>query len=163
MSSEKLLKPSRDASIKVHHRFAIKNRSGEQPNIMASRLVEKVFLYFREGAKHDKVYNIELTEDDSGFRVTGYNGRRGARLTPQSKTSQPVSFRTARHIFDELLYAKLNHRKTPYQVAKRETGEAARTTNSTAQSEPHTKGKSEFEASGDDGTYVASHLDALEF
>lgn len=130
---------------------------------MASRLIEKVFLYYQEGPRHDKVYNIELTEDDGGFRVTGYNGRRGAQLTPQSKTPQPVSFRTARHLFDELLFAKLNHRKTPYHITKRETGEISSTVNFATQSEPHTIRKSEFDAPGDDGTYVASHLDALEF
>lgn len=124
------------------------------------RLVEKVFLYYREGTKHDKVYNIELTEDDDGFRVIGYNGRRGARLTPQSKTPHLVSYRTARHIFDELLYAKLNHRKTPYQIAKRETGDAA---NATPQVDTHAARPTEIDAPVDDGTYVASRLDAIEF
>jgi hypothetical protein len=52
---------------------------------MASRLVEKVFLYYREGAKHDKVYYIELTEEDGGFRVVGYNGRRGRGLLRNPK------------------------------------------------------------------------------
>ena len=136
---------------------------------MASRFVEKVFLYYREGTKHDKVYDIELTEEDGGFRVVGYNGRRGARLTPQSKTPQPVSYRTARHIFDELLYGKLNHRKTPYQIAKRETGEttgAGNTANfasSPAKVEPRVEGQGERITSGTDGAYVANHLDALEF
>ena len=129
---------------------------------MATRLVEKVFLYYREGTKHDKVYNIELTEEDGGFRVTGYNGRRGARLTPQSKTPQPVSYRTARHIFDELLYAKLNHRKTPYQIAKRETGDAAGAASVTTQADARATRQSECDATIDDGTYAATHLDALE-
>jgi len=128
-----------------------------------ARLVEKVFLYYREGTKHDKVYNIELTEDDGGFRVTGYNGRRGARLTPQSKTPQTVSYRTARHIFDELLCAKLNHRETPYGIAKRETGDAARAASVTTQVETRAILQSESDAPIDDGTYVASRLDALEF
>lgn len=137
---------------------------------MASRLVEKVFLYYREGTKHDKVYDIELTEEDGGFRVVGYNGRRGARLSPQTKTPQPVSYRTARHIFDELLYAKLNHRKTPYQIAKRETGEAtgvgnaANSANIPTKVEPRTERQGERELTGGtDGAYVANHLDALEF
>ncbi|MDQ3684443.1 MAG: hypothetical protein M3430_02415 [Acidobacteriota bacterium] len=127
------------------------------------RLVEKVFLYYREGTQHDKVYNIELTEEDGGFRVTGYNGRRGARLTPQSKTPQPVSYRTARNIFDELLYAKLNHRETPYHIAKRETGDAASPTNATTQVETRAIRQSECDAPIADGTYAATHLDALEF
>jgi hypothetical protein len=137
---------------------------------MASRLVEKVYLYYREGAKHDKVYDIELTEEDGGFRVVGYNGRRGARLTPQSKTPVPVLYRTARHIFDELLYAKLNHRKTPYQIAKRETDDAggnsnaANSASSSMKVEPRGERQGECEpTSGTDGAYVANHLDALEF
>lgn len=136
---------------------------------MASRLVEKVYLYYREGAKHDKVYDIELTEEGNGFRVIGYNGRRGTRLTPQSKTPVPVSYRTARHIFDELLYAKLNHRKTPYQIAKRETGEAtgagnaANSASSPPQVESRVEGQGERVTSVTDGAYVANHLDAIEF
>ena len=140
-------------------------------SIMASRLIEKVFLYYSEGEKHDKVYHIELTEEDEGaYRVTGYNGRRGARLTPQSKTRQPVPYRTARHIFEELLYAKLNHRKTPYQIARREAGEAtgfrdaSNSANSTMKVEPHDERQQEPEPSAaPDGAYVASHLEALEF
>lgn len=43
-------------------------------------LIEKVCLYYREGAS-DKVYEIHLTkEEDDGFCVTGYNGRRGTKL-----------------------------------------------------------------------------------
>ena len=137
---------------------------------MASRLVEKISLYYREGTKHDKIYHIELTEEDGGFRVMGYNGRRGARLTPQSKTPHPVSYRTARHIFDELLYTKLNHRQTPYRVASREVYEATGTDAASAASamkpvETHTDGQSEREQTPDalNGAYLPSHLDALEY
>ena len=136
---------------------------------MASRLVEKISLYYREGTKHDKIYHIELTEDDGGFRVTGYNGRRGARLTPQSKTPHPVSYRTARHIFDELLNAKLNHRTTPYRIASREANEstgmdAADVTNTLTTNGTSTRQPAERELPADDsGAYVANRLDALEF
>ncbi len=136
---------------------------------MASRLVEKISLYYREGTKHDKIYHIELTEDDGGFRVTGYNGRRGARLTPQSKTPHPVSYRTARHIFDELLYTKLNHRTTPYRIASREANgstatDAVDVTNTLATNEAITHQPSERELpADDDGAYVANRLEAIEF
>ena len=33
-------------------------------------LIEKVCLYYREGAS-DKVYEIHLTQEEDGFRVTG--------------------------------------------------------------------------------------------
>lgn len=136
---------------------------------MASKLVEKISLYYREGTKHDKIYNIELTEDDGGFRVTGYNGRRGARLTPQSKTPHAISYRTARHIFNELLNAKLNHRTTPYRIANRESNgsvntNAADVTNTLATNEASVRQLSERELPADDGgAYVANRLDALEF
>lgn len=84
-----------------------------------SRVIERVKLFYREG-KSDKVYLIELIEEDEGqYRVIGYNGRRGARLVPQPKTPVPVSLNTARSIFNNLEQSKLNHSKTPYQVAER--------------------------------------------
>lgn len=88
-------------------------------------LIEKVCLYYREGTS-DKIYEIHLTREDeegeetTGFRVTGYNGRRGTKLVPQSKTPRPVPYRTARLIFDNLEAMKLNHRRTPYRVGSRE-------------------------------------------
>ena len=87
-------------------------------------LVEKVCLYYREGTS-DKVYEIHLTQEEDGYRVTGYNGRRGTKLVAQSKTPRPVPYRTARYIFDNLEASKLNHRRTPYRVASRETPASA--------------------------------------
>ncbi len=48
-------------------------------------LIEKVSLYYREGTS-DKVYEIHLTQEEDGFLVTGYNGRRGTKLVAQPKT-----------------------------------------------------------------------------
>lgn len=125
-------------------------------------LIEKVCLYYREGAS-DKVYEIHLTQDDdveAGFRVTGYNGRRGTKLVAQSKTPHPVPYRTARYIFDNLEAAKLNHRRTPYRVASRETGTAI------AQGQPAQTAKQnsiEEQPSVLAENYQATWLDALEF
>ncbi len=123
-------------------------------------LVEKVCLYYREGAS-DKVYEIHLTQemDESGFRVTGYNGRRGTKLVAQSKTPHPVPYRTARYIFDNLEAAKLNHRRTPYCIAGRETSATI------AQSQPARTVKQNSVAeqpSAPDENYQATWLDALE-
>jgi hypothetical protein len=119
-------------------------------------LIEKVCLYYREGTS-DKVYEIHLTEDEEGFRVTGYNGRRGTKLVAQSKTPRPVPYRTARYIFDNLEAAKLNHRRTPYRVAGRKS------TSSTSQ-QPATAQKSgEGARDAQDEAYQATRLDALEF
>lgn len=125
-------------------------------------LIEKVCLYYREGAS-DKVYEIHLTQDDdveAGFRVTGYNGRRGTKLVAQSKTPHPVPYRTVRYIFDNLEAAKLNHRRTPYRVAGRETGTAI------AQGQPAQTVKQntiEEQPSMLAEKYQATWLDALEF
>src|SRR5919199_2417918 len=94
-------------------------------------LIEKVCLYYREGAS-DKVYEIHLTQEEDGYRVTGYNGRRGTKLVAQPKTPRPVAYRTARYIFDNLEASKLNHRRTPYRVACRETPASANEKISTA-------------------------------
>ncbi len=124
-------------------------------------LVEKVCLFYREGTS-DKVYEIHLTEEDDGFLVTGYSGRRGTKLVSQSKTLKPVPYRTARYIFDNLEAAKLNHRRTPYTGTSRERFDAPGTpadasTSSPQETSPHTENESPASA------YSATHLEALEF
>src|ERR671938_658349 len=83
-------------------------------------LIEIVCLYYRDGTS-DKVYEIHLTQEEDGYRFTGYIGRRGTKLVAQPKTPRPVPYRTARYIFDNLEASKLNHRRTPYRIASRET------------------------------------------
>lgn len=122
-------------------------------------LIEKVCLYYREGAS-DKVYEVHLTEEEDGFCVTGYNGRRGTKLVAQPKTPRPVPYRTARYIFDNLEATKLNHRRTPYRIASRETAANKNDTalsNETSNQEADTKPEAEQSHS-----YVAQFLDALE-
>lgn len=122
-------------------------------------LIEKVCLFYREGTS-DKVYEIHLTEDEDGFCVTGYNGRRGTKLVAQSKTPKPVPYRTARYIFDNLEATKLNHRKTPYHIASRETAANKNDTarrNETSNQEAGMKPEAESPHS-----YAAQFLDALE-
>ena len=132
-----------------------------------SKMVERVRLYYREGTS-DKVYVVELTEESPGkFSVTGYNGRRGAQLVAQPKTSAPVSLTEARRIFNGVESAKLNHPKTPYKIAERQTGTT--TTTGTKQKEgvaPPAAAISVAETSTQQPSsedYRASHLDALEF
>lgn len=123
-----------------------------------SEVVERVKLFYREG-RSDKVYEIELiAEDDGLFHVVGYNGRRGARLVPQPKTQFPVPYASARRIFDNLERAKLNHRKTPYQFAGRETfNQPSSTADATVRSSPPPAPKEQPAEA-----YQADHLDALE-
>jgi hypothetical protein len=124
-----------------------------------SEVVERVKLFYREG-RSDKVYEIELiAEDDGIFHVVGYNGRRGAQLVPQPKTQFPVPYATARRIFDNLEQAKLNHRKTPYRIAGRETfNRLSPVVNTVERPSPPAHAPEEQAAE----TYQAGHLDALE-
>ena len=125
-------------------------------------LIEKVCLYYREEAS-DKVYEIHLTQeetDEQGFRVTGYNGRRGTKLVAQSKTLHPVPYRTARYIFDNLEATKLNHRRTPYRVASRESGKTSVQNSVTRNDKQDSNGEQPL-ASNEN--YQATRLDALEF
>jgi len=119
-------------------------------------LIEKVCLYYREGTS-DKVYEIHLTEEDEGFRVTGYNGRRGTKLVAQLKTPRPVPYRTARYIFDNLEAAKLNHRRTPYRVSSREAN------STTPQEQATVQNSCEGTRDAREEIYQATRIDALEF
>ncbi len=125
-------------------------------------LVEKVCLYYREGTS-DKVYEIHLTQEEDGFRVTGYNGRRGTKLVAQPKTPKPVPLRTARYVFDNLEAAKLNHRKTPYTAASRERFDALTSPVAASASLPPATTQPPTESESPAGTYSATHLEALEF
>jgi bifunctional non-homologous end joining protein LigD len=120
-------------------------------------LIEKVRLYYREGAS-DKIYEIHLTEEEEGFRVTGYNGRRGTKLVAQPKTPRPVPYRTARYIFDNLEASKLNHRRTPYSVASRETPATENVAAGAAETTDSQGKKKEEEQQG----YAARFIDAIE-
>lgn len=119
-------------------------------------LIEKVCLYHREGAS-DKVYEIHLTQEEDGFCVTGYNGRRGTKLVAQPKTLRPVPYRMARYIFNNLEAAKLNHRRTPYHIASRETNTPQTQERTVVQSSDEIKPSTPPEG------YQATWLDALEF
>jgi hypothetical protein len=126
-----------------------------------SKVIERVKLFYREG-KSDKIYVIELIEEDEGqYSVVGYNGRRGARLVPQPKTPVPVSLNTARHIFNNLEQSKLNHRQTPYQIAER----SSPSTNPLPANEKPTLSPDKVEESRggkSEDLYEPSFLDALE-
>lgn len=125
-------------------------------------LIEKVCLYYREGTS-DKVYEIHLTEEEDGFCVTGYNGRRGTKLVAQPKTLKPVQYRTARYIFDNLEATKLNHRRTPYRVASRERFQVPKNPAADVSLSSPLTAQPPTESESSPGTYSATHLEALEF
>lgn len=120
-----------------------------------SVVIERVRLSYRAG-RSDKVYEIELiAEEDGLFHIVGYNGRRGTQLVAQPKTQRAVPFATARRIFDALEGAKLNHRKTPYRLADRETFIAS-------QNAPASNVVQQNRQTSESENYCAGHLDALE-
>ena len=55
---------------------------------------QSVSLSFKNGSS-DKVYNVELTQQDNGWVVNFSYGRRGAALTSGTKTKDPVDYEKA--------------------------------------------------------------------
>lgn len=130
------------------------------------KIVERVSLYYREGSS-DKIYIIELTEVSPGeYNVAGYNGRRGAQLAAQPKTFTPVTLAEARRIFKGLEQAKLNHPKTPYKIAERQTNAPPEAKPKEGASRIVPDAGREVEPPAPQPSpagYRANHLDALEF
>ena len=125
-----------------------------------SQVIERVKLFYRQG-RSDKVYEIELIAEGNGlFHVVGYNGRRGAQLVAQPKTSRPVPLVTARRIFNQLEQAKLYHPRTPYHTDGRQTFPL------TSDAPPPMSKPSPPAISvpqpAENTSYHAGHLDALE-
>lgn len=61
---------------------------------------------FTQGSS-DKEYRIHIQSAKGGFHVIGENGRRGGTLTPQPKTTSPVSREEADKLFDKLVKERL--------------------------------------------------------
>ena len=59
----------------------------------------------KDGA--DKEYRVQLEAKDSGFIVTGFNGRRGGPLKAQPKIATPATYDEAKKAFDALVKSKL--------------------------------------------------------
>ena len=77
-------------------------------------------LYYREGSS-DKEYHVRLEAKGDGFVVNTAFGRRGSTLSTGTKTSAPVSYDTALHLFERLVQEKqakgytAGANDTPYQ------------------------------------------------
>ena len=86
---------------------------------MADREIERLRLHYKcEAENADKIYEIAMYETGGGgYKVIGYNGRRGSKLTPQPKTRFPVSHREAERIFERTKNEKLFHKRTPYKIS----------------------------------------------
>jgi bifunctional non-homologous end joining protein LigD len=66
---------------------------------------ESIALSYQEGAS-DKVYNVELVEQSTGFLVNFAYGRRGNSLLTGAKTKEPVTYEVAKKTFDKLVKSK---------------------------------------------------------
>lgn len=64
------------------------------------------FLFFTEGSS-DKVYNVHLRAEGTGWIVAFENGRRGGTLKSGLKTAQPVDFAAAEAIFTKTVKEKM--------------------------------------------------------
>ena len=73
---------------------------------------DSVTLYFREGPS-DKVYQAAIEPRGDGFVVTFAFGRRGGTLQAGVKTPPPVSYATARKVYDRLVGDKTAKGYTP--------------------------------------------------
>ena len=77
-------------------------------------------LYYRQGSS-DKEYHVRLEAQGDGFVVNTAFGRRGSTLSTGTKTSAPVSYDTALHLFERVVQEKqakgysLGESGTPYQ------------------------------------------------
>lgn len=69
------------------------------------KLIKQTKLYFSEG-KSDKVYEVDLCENQELFVVNFRYGRRGAQLREGTKTVFPVSHEEAEKIFKALVKSK---------------------------------------------------------
>ena len=65
----------------------------------------QISLYYQQGSS-DKVYNIQMEPQGSGWCVNFQFGRRNSTLTAGTKTQEPVSEAEARKIFDKLVAEK---------------------------------------------------------
>ena len=63
-------------------------------------------LYFKEGSS-DKEYFASLQKEGSGWVVNFKYGRRGNAGNAGSKTSSPVSYESALHVYDKLVASKV--------------------------------------------------------
>jgi bifunctional non-homologous end joining protein LigD len=67
-------------------------------------IIESIELFFKEGSS-DKVYNLQLVQTGSNFRVDFQYGRRGSTLTTGSKV-QDVDLTTARKAYNKVMGEK---------------------------------------------------------
>ena len=73
---------------------------------------QSVTLYYSSGSS-DKVYQAAVVEKDGGHMVNFAFGRRGSTLQTGTKTHMPVSFDSAKKIYDKLVREKTAKGYTP--------------------------------------------------
>jgi predicted DNA-binding WGR domain protein len=91
------------------------------------KLIKQKILYFSEG-KSDKVYEVDLCENQELFVVNFRYGRRGAQLREGTKTVFPVSHDEAVKIFNKLVESK---EKKGYSENENETPKVTSTPQNT--------------------------------
>lgn len=75
---------------------------------------KSITLYFCQG-NSDKVYQVRLEPQGSGFVVNFAFGRRGSTLQAGTKTNKPLDYQSALKIYDKLVREKMAKGYTPGQ------------------------------------------------
>lgn len=94
---------------------------------------EEVHLFFCQGAS-DKVYNLALTQCETGWTVTAAWGRRGSVLSAETKVER-AEYAAAKKLYDSVLRQKLAKGYKPVQAVQ-SSGSTAEVAAGTAQSVP---------------------------
>ena len=69
------------------------------------KILKTSSLFFKEGSS-DKVYEVDLVEENGMFSVNFRFGKRNTKLQTGTKTSNPVDLKKAEVIFDKLIKEK---------------------------------------------------------
>jgi predicted DNA-binding WGR domain protein len=74
---------------------------------MSQMLFETTKLWYYQGSS-DKIYEVTLEKIplSNNWKVTFKYGKRGSTLKEGEKTENPVSYNTARRIYNDLIYSK---------------------------------------------------------
>ncbi|EMJ96360.1 WGR domain-containing protein [Leptospira alstonii] len=85
-----------------------KNSEAQVQNAEAeiSEPQDKISLHY-QGDGSDKVYHVNIDEEENGYVVNFAFGRRGSTLQTGTKTSKPVSYEAAQKIMSQLVNSKM--------------------------------------------------------
>ena len=90
----------------------VKHMPGGIPLRAWKGIMKKITLYYHQGSS-DKIYQAAIEARDGGYVVNFAFGRRGTTLSTGAKTQFPVSYETAKAVYDKLVRGKTAKGYTP--------------------------------------------------